>query len=57
MRVTVYYNDGLVEEFTDVKQIENDRPGYDPIIRYVNYNNGAYEKAIIKNVAKIIISL
>ena len=57
MRVTVYYNDGLVEEFTDVKQIENDRPGYDPIIRYINYNSGAYEKAIIKNAAKIIISL
>lgn len=57
MSVIVYYNDGLVEEFTDVRHIENDRPGYDLIITYVNYNNGSYEHSIIKNAAKIIISL
>ena len=38
MVVTVYYKDGFTEEFNDVRKVEDDRVGYDPVIEYVNYD-------------------
>ena len=39
MKVTVYYKDGFTEEFDDVRKIEDDRFGYDPVIEYVTYDS------------------
>ena len=46
MVVTVYYKDGFTEEFDDVRKIEDDRFGYDPVIEYVTYDikHGTFKK-------------
>ena len=54
MRVTVYYKDGFTEEFDDVRKIEDDRFGYDPVIEYVTYNR---EHGTLKKVKCLLESI
>lgn len=63
MNAIVYYSNGEREEYKNVTNIEDNRPGYDPIITYITkYSNCSndvcrYVTHLLTGVSQILINM